>query len=306
MLVVFQRHPLTKAALSWTRIDSESICASYSGDPCQSLLLSWNTHSIPEKTLEFSIQVRAGDESWSQELPVAHWGEKSRKGFREGSPDLLSIDIDLIHSKRPITDFRVQVRGNIAELRRLTIAQKVSRVTAPTEVLPEAVVDLGVPERSQRTIESEHSHRLCSPTSVAMVLQSFGLSCDARELAHYVYDQANDVYGNWSLNVAYAGALGFDASALWLPDLRSIERLIAAGLPVVVSHKFAEGELTESPMEKTEGHLLVIRGFTKQGDVIVNDPAADPRKEESVRRVYPRLAFAKTWSGLCYLIHPSH
>lgn len=304
MLVVFQRNAHSDATRSWTRDSPESIHASYSGAPCHSLLLSWNTHSIPKEPLKFFIQCRESHDSWSEELPVAIWGLNHRQGFKQrlGS---LSIDIDLIHSESPINDVKVLVRGPVGELRRLTIAQQIPRTDDSREVLPEAIVDLGVPERSQRTIDSEHSHRFCSPTSVSMVLQYLGLSCDARNFPPYVYDQAQDVYGNWSLNVAYAGALGFDASAFWLPNLQSIEHLIAGGLPVVVSHKFAEGQLPESPLPKTAGHLLVVRGFTPEGDVIVNDPAADPRKGESIRRVYPRRAFGKTWSGLCYLIHPS-
>ncbi|MDF1664898.1 MAG: C39 family peptidase [Planctomycetota bacterium] len=304
MLIVFQRNAHSEGTRSWNRDGPQAIHASYSGAPFQSLLLSWNTHSIPKEPLNFFVQVRESNKDWSEELPVATWGQSLRQGFKErlGS---LSIDIDVVHSDSPVNDFKVLVRGPVGELRRLTVAQKIARTDDSSEILPGAVVDLGVPERSQRTIDSEHSHRFCSPTSVSMVLQYLGLSCDARNFPPYVYDQAQDVYGNWSLNVAYAGALGFDASAFWLPNLRSVEQLIAGGLPVIVSHKFAEGQLPESPLTKTAGHLLVIRGFTAQGDVIVNDPAADPRKGESVRRVYPRASFAKTWSGLCYLIHPS-
>lgn len=304
MLIVFQPRALSASARAWTRDGPRAIHASYSGAPCQSLLLSWNTHSIPKEPLEFFIQVRSKNQAWSDEVPVATWGQDLRQGFKDRL-GALSIDIDVIHCDNAISDFKVLVRGPIGELRRLTVAQKIPRTHDSTELLPEAAVDLGVPERSQRTIESEHSHRFCSPTSVSMVLQYLGLSCDSRNFPPYVYDQAQDVYGNWSLNVAYAGSLGFDASAFWLPNLRSIEQLIAGGLPVIVSHKFSEGQLPQSPLPKTAGHLLVIRGFTSEGDVIVNDPAADPRKGEAIRRVYPREAFAKTWSGLCYLIHPT-
>jgi len=39
----------------------------------------------------------------------------------------------------------------------------------------------------------------------------------------------------------------------------------------------------------------VIRGFTRSGDVIVNDPAAD--RNTGVRRVYQREEFRKVWFG---------
>ena len=57
----------------------------------------------------------------------------------------------------------------------------------------------------------------------------------------------------------------------------------------------------------SSGHLLVIRGFTRSGDVIVNDPAAD--RNTGVRRVYQREEFRKVWfgrgsGGVAYLVHP--
>jgi hypothetical protein len=59
----------------------------------------------------------------------------------------------------------------------------------------------------------------------------------------------------------------------------------------------------------TDGHVLVIVGFTETGDVVVNDPAADPRLGLSVRRVYPRGAFERLWlahsGGTVYLIYPT-
>ena len=60
----------------------------------------------------------------------------------------------------------------------------------------------------------------------------------------------------------------------------------------------------------TNGHLMVIRGFTAQGDVIANDPAShlDP-SNASVRTVYNRAEFENIWipksGGIVYVIHPA-
>ncbi|MEK7383680.1 MAG: NlpC/P60 family protein, partial [Elusimicrobiota bacterium] len=62
-----------------------------------------------------------------------------------------------------------------------------------------------------------------------------------------------------------------------------------------------------SPLKKTGGHLMVIGGFTTEGDVIAYDPAGENR--DQVRRIYPRAAFHKVWRvnkrGLAYLIGPT-
>ena len=56
----------------------------------------------------------------------------------------------------------------------------------------------------------------------------------------------------------------------------------------------------------TNGHLLVIRGFDANGDVITNDPAVPV--DAQARKVYPRLDFETVWllgsTGTVYVIHP--
>jgi hypothetical protein len=52
---------------------------------------------------------------------------------------------------------------------------------------------------------------------------------------------------------------------------------------------------------------VVVVGVAPNGDVIVNDPAADPRRGETVRRSYPCDQFCKAWqrSGrTVYLVYP--
>ena len=57
----------------------------------------------------------------------------------------------------------------------------------------------------------------------------------------------------------------------------------------------------------TNGHLLVIRGFTATGDVIVNDPAV--ATDAQARKVYPRADFERVWlggsRGTVYVMRPA-
>ena len=87
------------------------------------------------------------------------------------------------------------------------------------------------------------------------------------------YDWNYDGTGNWPFNTAYAGRYGLESFVTRLRSLTEAEKFIAAGIPLVVSVSFKENELTGSGYS-TNGHLMVIRGFTAQGDVIVNDPAS--------------------------------
>jgi hypothetical protein len=53
----------------------------------------------------------------------------------------------------------------------------------------------------------------------------------------------------------------------------------------------------------------VIVGFTPDGNVVVNDPAANPNLGQSVRRVYDRGQLEGLWlehsGGTVYLIYPA-
>ena len=63
---------------------------------------------------------------------------------------------------------------------------------------------------------------------------------------------------------------------------------------MIVSLTYGAGGLDGSPLPRgTNGHLLVVVGFTDTGDVVVNDPAAPDRA--GVRRTYDRGQFENAW-----------
>jgi hypothetical protein len=69
---------------------------------------------------------------------------------------------------------------------------------------------------------------------------------------------------------------------------------VQAGIPLVASIAVEPGELDGFRLPQgTSGHLVVIVGLTPEGNVIVNDPAAD--SNDTVRRVYDRAQFEGVW-----------
>ncbi|QIK75309.1 hypothetical protein G7071_07570 [Nocardioides piscis] len=96
-----------------------------------------------------------------------------------------------------------------------------------------------------------------------------------------------------------------DAYVTRLTDLRAAEDFIAAGVPLVASIAFGRGQLSGAPISSSAGHLLVVVGFERDGDVIVNDPAA--ASNSAVRRVYDRDQFEDVWinasGGVVYVIN---
>jgi hypothetical protein len=147
----------------------------------------------------------------------------------------------------------------------------------------------------------------CSPTSNEMVDEYWGVKPSRDQLAfvdpsyqdptvdvaaRYTYDYSYQGTGNWPFNAAYASSYGLDAEVVQLRSLDDVERLVASGIPVITSQAFEKGEITGANYN-TSGHLWAIVGFTKAGDVIVNDPASPT--DAAVRHVYPRRQFENVW-----------
>ena len=164
----------------------------------------------------------------------------------------------------------------------------------------------------------------CSPTSTAMVVDFWGAGPTGAETAwvepavdaqvdftaRNVFDYTYDGAGNWPFNTAYAATRGnLRGFVTRLRSLTEAEAFIAAGIPLVVSVSFKKSELTGAGYG-TNGHLMVIVGFTGSGDVVCNDPASHliPSNDQ-VRVTYDREEFENVWvphsGGIVYVIHPA-
>jgi hypothetical protein len=185
--------------------------------------------------------------------------------------------------------------------------------------------DLDVPTLSQETHTGHYpeydggGEAWCSPTSTAMVLGFWKTGPTAADLAafpgaghadgqvdhaaRYTYDWSYEGAGNWPYNTAYAAGYGLEGFITRLRSLTEAERFIEAGIPLIAS---INGVLPGFLFTSTSGHLLVIRGFAPNGDVITNDPAV--RANPQARKVYPRADFERVWlggsTGTVYVIRP--
>lgn len=169
---------------------------------------------------------------------------------------------------------------------------------------------IATPEHSQNAFPNEHGW--CSPTSLAMVLARWAgvlhrpeLKLDVPEVAAAVYDEEYQGTGNWPFNTAFAGSFpGMRGYVTRLDDISELEDWIASGIPVIISAPW-ELLLPERP-PAANGHLVVCVGFTKTGDVVINDPATNLTRE-SVRHIYKRENVRRAWAAshnTVYLVYP--
>jgi hypothetical protein len=295
---------------------------------------SWEARTPGDSFVQVQLRGRNAAGRTSRWYTVASWAAGDRHFHRtsHGSQTdaLGSVNVDTVRTRDGVTFTGWQVRvtllrrsGTKAVPRLDTVGAMVSRVpdvsdvaTSQPGVASAAGTRLWLPKYSQMIHDGHYpawdggGEAWCSPTSVSMVLGRLGRLPSARRTswvpdghpdphvdhaARMQYDYRYDGAGNWPFSTAYASTLADAAFVTRLRNLREAEKLVAAGIPVVASVRFGRGELDGAPISSTNGHLLVIAGFTTAGDVVVNDPAA-PRNR-SVRRTYDRGQFEDAWIG---------
>jgi hypothetical protein len=286
-------------------------------------LPSWNLTTPPDTGVWFSISTRdARSGEWSPWLYIGQWGrtlfdEDRPREFADGA-----VHVDNLLLDRPASAVKIRAKLQSFSLdkainpsiRRIAIAcsgqvndpQMFEALTPPVKIEGEWRRDLGVPFRPQGDGYQSFAGIICSPTSTSMVLQYFGVNLPTNVNALAIYDPENDMFGNWGRNIARAGDLGMDA---WLDRFRNWDKVkayIANGQPLIANIRFKAGEFPSNVQKSTGGHLIVIRGFTKDGDVIVNDPAS---RDKGNGVIYKANELAKAWfensGGVGYVIHPA-
>lgn len=264
-------------------------------EPVRGGVISWNTYA-PSGTLRFRL-LRAGTPAGAW-YDYAQWQPSGRKSFSPTSDrDGVSVDVDVLGAEQPFDG--IELAGEDIDFNLLAFAAP----QRPEPSLPYArdAMILDVPARSQYVREEERGW--CSAASLSMVNAYHGIDRAVEETALAVIDRAYNGTGNWAFNTAYSGSLGLRAVVAYLQNLDQAARLIERNVPVVISYSWREGELAGAPLPHSDGHLVVLRGFTENGDCAINDPAAP-----GVRVVYPRRAIEAIWqrnNGVAYVIAPA-
>lgn len=291
----------------------------------QQAIVSWNASTPSGSWLEVQFRAQYSGR-WSKWYVLGIWAADRSTIARhsvDGQKDLdgsVAADTFIASSENAGT--------NIFQLKlRLFSADGVSRpsirnvaVTYSTSIPKSANVSAGNPALWNRLIDVPKFSQMvypdggsvwCSPTSAAMVLSFLDNyrgepAPQVHAAVEGVFDWIYDGHGNWPFNTAYASTLGYEGYVARFTSLAQAEPYVAAGVPVIMSIAWSKGDLTNSGVDSTNGHLLVLVGFDAAGNLIVNDPASP--ENETVRRTYLRSEFEPLWlqssGGTVYLIYP--
>lgn len=289
--------------------------------PITEVLPSWNVDAPGESGAKFFIRSRdMGSGEWSPWLYIGSWGETVPRGKQTIEFSGGEVDIDYLKLRKPADAYQMRavlesfdVDGeSTPSVRRLTmvysgvVKDEVERanLARPVTIEGQWARTLDVPFFTQADAPPALKPRICSPTSVTMVMRYQGDPGAMVENALAIYDPEYEIFGNWGRAVAYAGERGFDAYLDRIRTWDQVKAYIAQGQPVIASIRFESGTFPSNVMDKTNGHLVVIRGLTEDGDAVMNDSASKTRGEGIV---YRSEELARAWlrhGGVAYIIPP--
>jgi hypothetical protein len=242
--------------------------------------VSWLAAPVPAFRCELSV---AAGGAWSPWVAAAAIGGDDFGGALP-AVGALSCDVDVFTSPVPADAVRLRVRTRGPVVAPWLVALSACDL-APLgrRGAGGGAARVSVPARSQMVEPEPMRRHICSPTSVAMVLERWGRRVETAVLAAEILQPALGRYGVWPAAIAAAGRRGVAGYLLRFPDWASAAWCLDAGLPIVASVRYASGELAGAAMDRTDGHLVVLTGY-EEGDALLNDPAAE-REAEVPRRV---------------------
>ena len=283
---------------------------------------SWNAITPPGSSVLIEVRVQFGAR-WSRYYRVGTWSSDPalpRTSFTTERDTDGHVNTDTLELTRMASalQLRVTLSAKSASPVLTGLAAILSDSAQETRLAPkpssQAVwgKELAVPTLSQM-IYKDGGEVWCSPTSVTMILaywdalKKSNRADSVPTAAKAMWDPAYEGSGNWAFNAAYAGAKGMKAYITRFSSLTDIEPFIARGVPLALSIGWELGTLHGAHILSSKGHIVVLRGFAKNGDPIINDPAAS--SNAGVRTVYNRAQLERAWiahsGGIVYVIEPN-
>ncbi|MBA3945227.1 MAG: peptidase C39 family protein [Herpetosiphonaceae bacterium] len=284
-------------------------------------IASWNADTPAGAWIETRLRVKV-DGHWTNWYNMGVWAADSstieRHSVDQQDDADGTVDVDTLKLSAPATAWQFKLRLFSADGTAIPTVRNAGVTVSTTPPESADVVAgnptywnhlLAVPQCSQM-VYPNGGENWCSPTSTSMVVGYWAndnSTCAERVQAAVAgtYDWLYDGNGNWPFNTGYAATHSLESNVVRFTSLAQVEPWIAAGVPIVFSFSWKQGQLTGAPIPSSAGHLAVIVGFDAEGNPIVNDPAA--ATDATVQRTYLRSELEPLWlqnsGGTVYLMY---
>ena len=232
---------------------------------------------------------------------TARFGNRPRRRERGAGCDL-AVPVDFFHARErlasPVLSLRCAAPAPRAYLFSVTVRP---RLVEPPAKPPADAPSVPASRLSQTSLMVEDKPHGCSPTATAMALGITDVE-DLQAFVELARHRPSGLLGVWPQNLWAAARRGRLGAVELVSDWETVRKVLTFGgnsggpaepscPAVVASIRFGAGGLPGSPMPKTGGHLVAVRGI-EDGAVVAHDPAAPTA---SVLRRYDARRFASAW-----------
>lgn len=270
------------------------------------LVVSWNSALEPSGQLTVEVSLN-GSDKWYV-LGVWTGDKTTRKSIKDQKEGDHKVDTDTLIVPETESKVDIRVTGVGAKLELVTLCFANRKGIALAESKSDVALGkvLEPPRRAQ--MDYPNGNVICSATATSMILGYWAkelnqpeLDVDVPTVCDAVFDPEWPGTGNWPFNTAFAGSLpGMRGYVARLWNIEQLQSWIDRGVPVAcsVSRLLLQGK----EKGKNDGHLVVLVGFTAEGDPVFNDPGRNV-----VRMTYKRADFDAAWASsgrTCYMIYP--
>lgn len=277
--------------------------------PANELCPSWNVRHPTGSGFTVELRMR-GDGNTSRWYFVGAYGDVPTSSTRLRSRDDYGrVDVDYLLLNKPMDEFQYRVtffsarRDSLPAVVRLFLAYSnttedealyTSRTAGKAPIAATAPeLKREVPFYSQRKVRKEIAGQVCCPTSLAMVTNSLGNPTSLTQVIERNHDPVTKIYGNWPHTTQTAFELGFVSYVQRFRTLDQARYQIEKEGPFIISIRASRGELINAPLQSTRGHVIILRGYTKDGDFWVSDPYGQEAKDG--QGIYTADEIQKCW-----------
>lgn len=268
-------------------------------------LPSWNG-TAPGDSGGFRILIRVPYSSdWSPWLDVGYWKANlwpsKNTSFGGGR-----IDIDIVELYYYTSQWQlaIELKRQAASVTSPTLSllsffvsdSRTTQMINYTSILNDKPEPIFIPTTflPQYQISDEIGGSICSPTTVSMILLSYNIEVDPLQFALDTYDPYWNIFGVWPRVVQNASEYGVKGTVTRYRTWSEARDVLAKGGRIGMS--------IGAPLYG--GHLVMLAGFTENGDPIVHDPA---RTYDGYSHVFNKSDLSRSWfakGGVAYTIFP--
>ncbi len=285
------------------------------------LIPSWNVDTPKGTSVEMEVRV-ASRGVWSKWFSFGLWGTYiTRTCPKPDSDEIAQVDGYVLSLAEGVTpadkvQMRISLYSDIP-----TVSPRVYLLAVSTNATQQIGQKLSaydkllhLPAYSCNTRDPLLASKICSVTSLCMMMNRYGRDLLPEEIAHCSYDFTQKNYDNLSFLCATAGIYGF-SSYLAYTSIPALRREVWLGRAVAVHvHSQTQTEKTgesndiqdlPASEDVDNCYLITIHGFAKRNGaeyVIISDPNA--ASNDTVQTELPLASFTKIYTGIALFLEP--